>query len=64
MQSAQKLGNAKKKAATQAPAKSGIASRFSGAVSGYSGLANSNGYEVSGRGRIKKEIIEAFEAIH
>lgn len=26
--------------------------------------ANANGYEVSDRGRIKKEVVEAFEAAH
>ncbi|MBY6385386.1 Lsr2 family protein [Rhodococcus erythropolis] len=64
IQSAQKLGNAKKKAATQAPAKAGFASRSPEQFQAIRDWANNNGYEVSSRGRIKKEIVEAFDASH
>ena len=64
IQSAQKLGNAKKSGATQAPAKTSVASRSPEQFQAIRDWANSNGYEVSGRGRIKKEIVEAFDASH
>ena len=64
IRSAQKLGNAKKSGATQAPVKTGVATRSPEQFQAIRDWANSNGYEVSGRGRIKKEIVEAFDAAH
>lgn len=64
IQSAQKLVNTKKSGATHASAKAGVASRSPEQFQAIRDWANNNGYEVSGRGRIKKEIIEAFDSTH
>jgi hypothetical protein len=64
IRSAQKLGNTKKSGATQAPPKSRVVSRSPEQFQAIRDWANSNGYEVSGRGRIKREIIAAFDAGH
>lgn len=64
IQSAQKVGTAKKNSATQAATKSVTLQRSPEQLQAIRDWANSNGYEVSSRGRIKKEIIEAFDASH
>lgn len=64
IQSAQKLGNAKKSGATQTRTQTGVASRSPEQLQAIRDWANSNGHEVSSRGRIKKEIVEAFDAVH
>ncbi|MDF3316397.1 Lsr2 family protein [Rhodococcus sp. C3V] len=62
IQSAQKVGTAKKNSRTQASTKT--AHRSPEQLQAIRDWANSNGYEVSSRGRIKKEIIGAFDASH
>lgn len=64
IQSAQQHGATKKSGATQQPTKKSVASRSPEQLQAIRDWANSNGYEVSSRGRIKKEIIEAFDASH
>ncbi|MDF3316404.1 histone-like nucleoid-structuring protein Lsr2 [Rhodococcus sp. C3V] len=50
--------------ATQTPAKKGVVSRSPEQLQAIRDWANSNGYVVSGQGRIKNEIVEAFDAAH
>ncbi|MHD0307207.1 histone-like nucleoid-structuring protein Lsr2 [Rhodococcus erythropolis] len=64
IQAAQQLGATKKNGATQQPAKKAVVSRSPEQLQAIRDWANSNGYEVSSRGRIKKEIIEAFDVSH
>lgn len=64
VQSAQKLGAAKNTSITQASTKTVIPPRSPEQLQAIRDWANSNGYEMSSRGRIKKEIIEAFDACH
>lgn len=64
IQSAQKLGTAKKNSATQAATKTVTPQRSPEQLQAIRDWANSNGYAVSSRGRIKKEIAEAFDAAH
>lgn len=64
IQSAQKRGAAKRNGATQQPAKKGAVTRSPEQLQAIRDWANSKGYEVSTRGRLKQEIVEAFEASH
>lgn len=64
IQSAQKVGTAKKNNGTQAATKAVTPHRSPEQLQAIRDWANSNGYEVSSRGRIKKEIVEAFDASH
>ena len=64
IQSAQQLGATKKNGATQQPAKKAVVSRSPEQLQAIRDWANNNGYEVSSRGRIKKQIIEAFDVSH
>ncbi|MFF8326071.1 Lsr2 family protein [Rhodococcus qingshengii] len=64
IQSAQKVGTAKKNSGTEAATKTATPHRSPEQLQAIRDWANSNGYEVSSRGRIKKEIVEAFDASH
>ena len=64
IQSAQKLGVAKKNNGTQAATKTDTPQRSPEQLQAIRDWDSSNGYAVSGRGRIKKEIVEAFEIEH
>ena len=62
--SAQNVGTAKKNSATKVATKTATPQRSPEQLQAIRDWANSNGYEVSSRGRIKKEIVEAFDASH
>lgn len=64
IQSAEKLGASKKDRTIQSSTKTRVAPRSPEQLQAIRDWANSNGYEVSSRGRIKKEIIAAFDAAH